>query len=75
MVEPPSIARNIPAAVSLRPGNNASNDYAHKSAAPDVQDVFIFMNGNRHGQLRQRINDPRFWCACSLVQCRKRIES
>ncbi|WP_445215306.1 hypothetical protein ACKWRH_22540 [Bradyrhizobium sp. Pa8] len=44
MVEPPSIARSIPAAVSLRRGNNASKNYAHKSAAPHVQDVFIFMN-------------------------------
>ncbi|MGX1322811.1 hypothetical protein AB7M17_006264 [Bradyrhizobium sp. USDA 377] len=75
MVEPPSIARSIPAAVSLRSGNNASNNYAHKGAAPHVQDAFIFMNGNRHGQLTQRVNDPRSRCGCSLLQCRKRIES
>ncbi|WP_156527674.1 hypothetical protein [Bradyrhizobium stylosanthis] len=46
MVEPPSIARSVPAAVSLRPGNDASNNFAHRSAAPHVQDdAFIFMNG------------------------------
>ncbi|MGY8704914.1 hypothetical protein RAD16_04110 [Bradyrhizobium sp. 18BD] len=45
MVEPPSIARSIPAAVSLRPGRNASNNFAQESAAQHVQDVFIFMNG------------------------------
>ena len=74
MVDPPSIARSIPAAVSLRPGNNAGNNYAHKSAALHVRDVFIFMNGNQHGRLTQRVNDPRSRCECNLVQCRNRFQ-
>ncbi|WP_161500082.1 MULTISPECIES: hypothetical protein [Bradyrhizobium] len=45
MVEPPSIARSVPAALSLLSGNSASNNFAHKSAASHVQGVFIFMNG------------------------------
>ncbi|TWB66456.1 hypothetical protein FBZ94_101128 [Bradyrhizobium sacchari] len=45
MVKPPSIARSVPAALSLRPGRCASNNFAHERAVAHGQDVFIFMNG------------------------------